>query len=212
MPSRPESLLVVGYPEFWPIADRANRQVLETFEKNADFFKRILHLETEDQPLHIVLRRMTISAWSTFLALNILVLNGHGPGANILMRTIFETGLNMFHLTSDVEGLNDFVGFSAILQKKLFDLMDSKQQASTDPHMVNRMNDAFNSQVHRFQEKKGRVRDRWCRFSVRKLAEQSGRIRLYETLYWRTSQVHHGDVGGIIQVTDLDGAPIIPLR
>jgi hypothetical protein len=128
MDYRPLSV-VAGFPEMWqPVHDKYSR----FFEAAVKIQAVVNEMREQDLTEHLaqVVGRMVFVAVNTYSAVHILVLNGYGPDALRLSRSIFETEVNIVWLKSHPEDLSDFLDYHFIQQKQRYDAMDEEQQNS----------------------------------------------------------------------------------
>jgi hypothetical protein len=89
------------------------------------------------------------------------------------------------------------VDFLWVKRKRHYDdlLMDAPNEAEqVDPQQLEKMNAEYERVILRFTNPKGRVRNSWCRVSLRTMAEEVKADSMYWGLYEFTSSITHTDI------------------
>ncbi|MGA8030000.1 MAG: DUF5677 domain-containing protein [Bryobacteraceae bacterium] len=143
---------------------------------------------------------MVFMAVNTLSAIHILVLNGFGPDAFKLSRSIWETQLNIFWLKKHPDDVRDFVDYYAIQRKQWYDLMDDDAKRRISAEQYKEMVNDYEAALPRFKtgRDKTRPRNEWCRVSLYERAKEADQAFLYRTSYRQASSIHHGDIFGMI--------------
>jgi len=164
---------------------------------------------------------MVAAAANSYGALLTLVLNGYGQDAMKIVRSIYETELNVLWLKNHPEDLQDFLDYNLIQQKQLYDAMDQQQQLAVPKERYDQMMADYNRVLPRFLKdvKRQIPRSEWCRVSIYERAKEAERqwadqmaadglkyngMSLYKTFYRRASSMHHMDISGVIASLDED--------
>jgi hypothetical protein len=206
-----ETKVTGGFPEFWDTVHAKYRVYFDASALLQPLVNRIKQ-QAPTQPLHKVVRRLTIVAANSYGALITLVLNGYGNDAMKIARSIFEADVTVGYLRRHPEELDDYLDYDCIQQKHLYDYVLKycpEQTAAIDPPSVEELLERHTKVAPRF---KGR--SRWCRKGIRQMAEDLGEglDQIYLTFYRWASDMHHVSVRGLtLQVEaeslDVDLAP-----
>jgi len=191
--------VIAGFPEFWQPA----------YDRFPNFYKATTGLvplvnEVLKKPLtgqlQIVLGFMGGIVSNSLGALITLCLNGYGQDALRVARGMFETSVNAAYLQLHRDEVDDYVDYHWVKQKKLLDYMTKHhpEDAKRIPAKTVADVDAEYAKVSpRFTDKFGKVRNSWCKNSIRRRAEEVGLGEFYPTFYARASGIHHGDIAGL---------------
>jgi hypothetical protein len=118
---------MAGVPEMWKPVYEKYRLFFACGAKLAPIVSDMIKAPVEGMLLHIV-GRMVAAAANSYGALLILVLNGYGQNAMKIVRSIYETELNVLWLKNHPEDLADFLDYNIIQQKQLYEEMSEEQQ------------------------------------------------------------------------------------
>jgi len=211
---------IAGFQDMWNPVYQKYRLFFTSAAKLVPIVNDMVETPIEGQLLHIV-GRMVAAAANSHGALLTLVLNGYGQDAMKIARSIYETDLNVLWLKNHPEDLRDFLDYSLIQQKQLYDEMDEGQQQAVPQERRDQLLADYNRVLPRFlrDPKRPIPRKEWCRVSIyirAKEAEQqwtaemaadglkdSG-VSLYGTFYRYASSMHHMDIGGVVASIDGD--------
>ncbi len=201
--------VVAGFPEFW-------QQVYDTYplffaaaERLASLQNKILRKPVREA-LPKLLRRIAITVSNSFGAVITLALNGYGNDAMKIARGMFEAELTAAHLRNHPEGVQDYMDFQFVSEKRMLDYL--KDFA---PEMLSRIPSERVAEVEqRFEAVSPRFRgqNRWTKKTIREMAQDAGLIQPYLTVYSWASSMHHLDVIGLStqvarETFDVDVAP-----
>jgi hypothetical protein len=214
----PEPQVTAGFSDMWQPVYEKYRLFFECADKLAPIVSDMIKTPVEGNLLKIVGRMMAAAA-NSYGALLTLVLNGYGQDAMKIARSIYETELNVLWLKNHPEDLDDFLDYSLIQQKQLFDEMDEEQQKAVPKERYDQMMADYNRVLPRFLKdvKKQIPRNEWCKVSIYKRAKEAEQlwkqqmeadgvkdsgISLYGTFYRHASSMHHMDIGGVVASLD----------
>lgn len=152
------------------------------------------------EPLHQTVRMIIKEMTNSLAALSLLALNGYGNNALKIARGIYEGGVTVSYLVKNPNLLDDFVDFDWVLQKRShdhFEMTDPSLLQKVGSQKVNEVEENFNRVKARFTGRKGKVRRRWCKVSLRQMAMEVGRSSSYPSFYGSVSSMHHLDARGL---------------
>jgi hypothetical protein len=115
-------------------------------------------------------------------------------------RSMFEGAVNSTYLKLHPEQLKDYMDFSIIRQKRRLEFMKKHAPGELKRIPAQKIPDTenlYNSIVHRFQNKNGKVRGSWCRVPFSRRAEEVGMGIVYNTVYTWASSLMHLDFSGL---------------
>ena len=215
-----EASELIGCPEMWrPVSDRY-RPLFDIAVKGLSICNEIMgqcgftagiELVTGNgtftSGVELTVCRMVLAASNTFGALQILVLNGYGPDALRLSRSIYEAELNIVWLKEHPEDIEDFLGYRAIQRKQLLDQMDEERRKLVPEAVSAEILADYACSLPRFVKPgKTKPRAEWCRVTLRnRAAADEGLLRLHLTYYPQVSSIHHGDIKGLTAQLDSEG-------
>jgi hypothetical protein len=144
----------------------------------------------------------------------VLVSNGCADDAFRIARTMFESAVTIHYLESHPELLQDYTDFLWVKRKRFHYYLlkfDPSQAEQVDSQQIEQMNVEYERVSPLFTDRKGRVRNSWCRANLRAMAEEVGADSMYGGLYEFTSSFTHTDVLGLVSgVGGSDKSPGVP--
>jgi hypothetical protein len=195
-----------GFPDF-------QRKVRQEYSRFFDGLAELQDLQAKmlqpraREPLHKVIRHISIIISNSFGAVLFLVVNGYGNDAMRIARSMFEGAVTVGYLRRHPEELTDYFGFHWIRQKRLVDFYQKwnpEQFAEIEPAAIEEIEKNFQSVAPHFLKGK-RPRDRWCLKSFRVMTEEVGVSQMYPTLYSWASSMMHFDIGALTSQQADDG-------
>jgi Family of unknown function (DUF5677) len=140
----PHPSFAAGFPEMWqPVYDKY-KLFFDCAEKLAPIVSEMIQTPVQGMLLQMV-GQMTAAAANTHGALLTLVLNGYGHDAMKLARSLFEIELNILRLKAHPDEIADFVDYSVIQQKQLYDMLDDDQKKQQPQRRYDEMMAEYNS-------------------------------------------------------------------
>jgi hypothetical protein len=200
----PPQVVGVGYPDFW-------QHVHDQFPK----FFGTASLELVDigntafrgslsDPLHKIARHLARMVWNSIGSVSLLALNGSGVDAMKIARGMFETSVTLGYLRVHPEQVDDYLDYHCVIQKQRLDFMKEHEPVrlkQLPAELLQRIETDFARVAPRFKNRKGKLRTSWSKASIREMARDVGKEKLYLTFYRFASSIHHGDVGGAFAQT-----------
>jgi hypothetical protein len=210
--------VVAGFPEMWQLVHEKYRLFFEATGKLQPIINDMTSQLLTGQLADVVCR-MVLAAANTYGAFVTLVLNGYGHDAMKLARSIYETELNILWLKKYPAEVEDYIDYNIIQQKQLYDAMDQEQQQQFPKDSYEEMMKNYTAVLPHFAagRDKTRPRNEWCRASIYQRAKEAEEywhqqieahgpqvkeVSLYKTYYRLASEIHHGDIGGLIAQVD----------
>jgi hypothetical protein len=204
---------MVGFQDFWQVA---HSECPEAFMAVAELTKlhNAIFAKSISEPLHKVIRRLAKVAANSLGALTTLLLNGYGNDAMKIARSLYEISVTVAYLRKHPDELEDYFDFVHIETKRKLDYYDQRYPEfvkDLSPERRKQIEDDYDKVVARFTSNH-RVRYSWCRNSVYKMAKEVGKEDHYHATYAPSSQMQHGDIGGLQtqydrNTLDVDVAP-----
>ncbi len=200
-----------GFPDWWqPVYDKY-RPFFDAARRMYTIANEMRERELSEHLAQIVGRMVSVAV-NTYSAIQTLVLNGFGPDAVKLGRSIYEGEVNILWLRNHPEDLRDFLDYHFIRQKELYDAMDEKQQGRFSEDQREQIIADYNAVLPRFASKsdKTRPRNEWCHESFYKRAKEAQQEPLYRASYRYVSSMVHGDIAGLMAQLDEDSSVDTP--
>jgi hypothetical protein len=206
----------VGFPDFW-------QHVHDQFPK----FFGIASVELTaigntafkgslSEPLHKIARHLARMVWNSIGSVSVLVLNGCGVDAMKIARGMFETSVTLGYLCLHPGLVEDYLDYHLVIQKQRCDFMkehEPERMKRFPSELLQRIEADFARVAARFQNRKGKLRASWSKVSIREMAKEVGKDKLYLTFYRFASSMHHGDIGGAFaQTAKLDDDDILDVE
>jgi hypothetical protein len=121
-----------------------------------------------------------------------------------IARGMFETSVTLGYLRVHPEQVDDYLDYHCVIQKQRLDFMKEHEPdrlKQLPAELLQRIETDFARVAPRFQNRKGKLRTSWSKASIREMARDVGKEKLYLTFYRFASSIHHGDVGGAFAQT-----------
>lgn len=200
-----QKINAVGYQDYW------NR----AFALNPSFYEKqvLLHPQLqrflangESQPLSKTVRSITYMLASSYSAISILTLNGHGVDAMRIARSMFEGAVTASYLVKEPSELEAYLAFTKVSAKKLLDytLMFDGSTNAFDDQQKAKINADYSSVRHLFPGNPTHVPSSWCRLQVVQMFERVGVGTWYKGFYHLASSLVHMDARGMYMHFGLD--------
>lgn len=141
----------------------------------------------------------------------VLVVNGCGVDALKVARTMFEAAVTLHYLDSHPELVEDFIDFLWIIRKKHWEYRLASQQAhAVEAEKVADVETNYQRVKGRFTDRKGRIRNSWCKATLRDMAKEVGGEFMYGGIYPFGSSMTHTDILAIVAGTG-DSSDVEPV-
>jgi Family of unknown function (DUF5677) len=198
----------VGFPEMWKPVAATFEPYFRSATKIEELHNKVVNTPVQCQPA-VIIGHIVKVMFNDYGAVLVLVLNGYGVQAMKIARSMFEAECNILYLKTNPVGVEDYIDFHVIDERRLYDLLGPDQQKNVDPARVARMTDEYNEVAQRFaRNKKGDLRDSWCNVSIYERAKLAGVEDLYQTFYKWASSMHHADLGSVISSFDIESEDV----
>lgn len=161
--------------------------------------------KTETRALERTLRYFAISLANSSVAVAMLCNDGYGADALKIARSMFETYVTFRYLLQRPKELKDFLAFDAIARYNRLELYKARfprMYAMFSAEKIKAANDKYNSVKTNFAGRKGRIRNRWCSYSLAEMARISGCAEMYDLFYRHASSLLHVDPMGLTMLID----------
>lgn len=161
-----------------------------------------------------VVREIARSVANSLESVLILVSNGCADDAFRIARTMFESAVTIHYLESHPDLVQDYVDFLWVKRKRHHDDLVKyapSQAERLDPQQLEQMNTEYERVKPRFTDRKGNVRNSWCKTSLRTMAEEIKADSMYGGMYGFTSSISHTDMLGLVSASgDRDAVISVP--
>lgn len=204
----------IGFPDFRP----KTLQTLEPMLAAARSILRIGHGMTKvevSELLPDLAKQITQSVANSMESVLLLVANGCGVDALRIARTMFEAAVVVCYLDRHAELVEDFVDYLWVIRKKHHDYRASLPADKAPPlhsEKIIEIEDNYDRVKHRFMNnKRDRVRNSWCKATLREMATEVGAESVYGGLYPFGSSMVHTNILAVVagagQSNDLEPVP-----
>lgn len=210
----------IGFPDFQEEARRRIGPLLDSAIAVREVGRELLSERCSGE-LALVVRDIARSVANSMESVLILAYNGCPDDALRIVRTMFESAVTVHFLDGHPEHLQDYVDFLWVKRKLYLDgrLKSAPGQAElVDLQQLEKINIEYERVKARFADRKGKVRNSWCRMSLRAMAEEVKADSMYGGMYGFTSSFIHTDMLGlvsasaggdaVISVPSLDNMPL----
>lgn len=129
----------------------------------------------------------------------VLVSNGCGVDALKVARTMFEAAVTLHYLDTHPELVEDFIDFLWIVRKRHADYrLASHNVIPMSPETAAETETNYQRVKDRFADRKGRIRNSWCKATLREMAREVGGEFMYGGIYPFGSSMTHTDILAIV--------------
>lgn len=189
----------VGFPEF-------QKEALQTLEPLLAAVRRLTQIGQEMMKAPVsgqypdLAKQITQSVANSMESVLLLVTNGCGIDALRISRTMFEAAVTLHYLDSHPELVQDFVDFMWVIRKKHYDYRLTLPPGKVKPlpsETVAEMESNYQRIKHRFMDRKGRVRNSWCKATLKDMATEVQAESMYG-LYPFASSMTHTDILAVV--------------
>ncbi len=191
---------IFGFPDFWQEVYDANKPFFQEAWKLRDLARQILgtaQKQAAGNPQFVVFILVRIT-FIGFFELITLAGNGAGPGAMKISRGMFESATMAEYLRQNPQDIDDFTEFLHIANWKRYQGLTPDGISQVGPDKARELEEEYKRAVVRFTDKKGRVRERWNKKSIKRMAAEVGRSEQYELTYSYGASIHHSSAEGIL--------------
>jgi Family of unknown function (DUF5677) len=150
-------------------------------------------------------RQIALTVANSMESVLLLVCNGCGVDALRIARTMFEAAVTISYLYKHPELVQDYIDFLWVIRKKNYDhllQLPAGRARRVAPERVREMLARYEQVKGRFTDKKGRIRNSWCKASLRKMAEGIEAEAMYGGIYPFGSSMTHTDVLALLAGAD----------
>jgi hypothetical protein len=192
--------LTFGFPEFQTEAIQQLEPMLAAARRFTQIGRDMLKIPVSNQ-LPDVAKQITLSVANSMESVLLLVTNGCGIDALRISRTMFEAAVTLHYLDSHPELVQDFVDYMWVIRKKHNDYrltLPTEKVKPLPPETVAEMEANYQRVKHRFVDRKGRVRNSWCKANLKDMSKEVKAESMYGGLYPFGSSMTHTDILAVV--------------
>ena len=189
-----------GFPEFQNEALRALGPMLTAARSFLQIVQDMMKVPASEN-LPDLAKQITQSIANSMESVLLLVSNGFGVDALRIARTMFEAAVTINYLDSHPELVQDFVDFLWVIRKKHHDYLLTLPQEKVQQlplEVVAEMESNYEHVKDRFKDKRNRIRNSWCKASLKQMAKEVKAESMYDGLYPFGSSMTHTDILAIV--------------
>jgi hypothetical protein len=192
--------VVIGFPEF-------ELDVIHHLEPMLNAARRLTQIGQEmmnalvSEQFPDLAKQITQSIANSIESVLLLVTNGCGIDALRVSRTMFEAAVTLCYLDNHPELVQDFVDYLWVIRKKHQDYRLTLPPDRVPPLSADKVAEMaanFNRVKWRFMDKKGRIRNSWCKANLREMARDVNAESMYGGLYPFGSTMAHTDILAVV--------------
>ena len=194
----------IGFPEFRAKFFQKYRLAIDSMGELVALGNKCTQ-KPVSEPLHKVIGWIACIVSNSVGAVATLVFNGYGNDAMKIARSMFEASVTASYLKRHPDQITDYLDYHWIIQKRRLDYMRKfapELLKRVSPESIVEADKRYSDVVDRFNTKRGQVRGRWSRASLREMAKEIGREPLYLTFYSWASSMQHLDFAGLSSQTE----------
>ncbi len=200
--AKQERPITFGFEEFWTV-------VYGHYQKQFGAISDLMGLANEmvqaaenkaAEPVEMVSHELTRATMAGACDVLLLCGNGCGLGAMKIVRGMYESRWTAEYLRRNPEEVEEYIDFGLIMSWRRYEWLRDNipdQVKDLSPESVKKVEDGYNKVKDGFADKKGRIRDRWSKKSIRKMAEEIGCGKEYVFPYSIACSMHHANAEGL---------------
>lgn len=184
----------IGFPGF-------QKEMLQTHEPLFAAARSFLQIGQKMMTVPVsgqhVVKQITQMVANSMESVLLLLSNGCGIDGLRIARTMFEAAVAINYLDRHQELVHDFVDYRWVIQKKHYDYLrtqPSDKIQSLAPEKIAEMESNYERVKGRFTDRKGRMRNSWCKANLREMAKEINKESMYGGLYPFGSSMTHTDI------------------
>jgi hypothetical protein len=190
----------IGFPEFQNEALRPLEPMLAAARSILQIGQDMMKVPAVGQ-LPDVAKQITQTVANSMESALLLVLNGCGVDGLKLARTMFEAAVTLHYLDDHPELVQDFVDFLWVIRRKHYDCRLTRPPEKVrpiPPEIVAEIESNYERVKARFTDRRGRVRNSWCKANLMEMAKEVNAESMYRDLYPFGSSMTHTDILSLV--------------
>lgn len=190
----------IGFPEFHEDAFQELGPQLTAARTFLQLGQGMMNNPVSGQLPNLV-KQITQTVANSMESVLLLTSNGCGVDALKIARTMFEAAVILHYLDEHPGLAQDFIDFLWVKRKKHYDYLLKSDVVNANripPEKVTEVLENYERVRPRFTDKKGRVRNSWCKASLREMATEVKAESMYGGIYPFGSSMMHSDVLAIV--------------
>ncbi|MGA2436503.1 MAG: DUF5677 domain-containing protein [Bryobacteraceae bacterium] len=205
----------IGFTEFHKDAVKKLGPLLTAARSFFQIGRAMMNATASGQ-LQDIAKQITQIVANSMESVVFLVCNGCGLDALRIARTMFESAVTLHYIDSHPELVKDYVDFQWVIQKKHYDYRrqlpaDKVKPIGIAPEKVAEMLARYKQVAGRFTDKKGRIRNSWCKTNLKDMAKEVGGESMYGAIYPFGSSMTHTDILAVIAGAYETGGDVKPV-
>lgn len=194
-----ERAAVFGFPDVWNETFRAYELRFHAIDKLQALSSELVSAtKTHEEKLVSILNVLTDISSRSMTDVIILVGNKRDASAMKIARGMFEVDIISGYLEKNPQEVDAYSEFSLVQAWRYVVSGEKHSPGSVVPEFKDQVEAEYNRAKGRFTDAKGRVAKSFSGKSIRAMAEELGRLNLYELAYSSASDLHHVSFVGII--------------
>jgi hypothetical protein len=154
--------------------------------------------EGSEQKLVNILNALTHISNSAMTDVILLVGNKRDAGAMKLARGMFEVDIISAYLEKNPQEVDAYSEFSLVHAWRYTENCEKHFPGHVSPEVKKQVEAEYDRVKSHFTDAKGRIMNNFSGKSIRRMAEEVGRLNLYEIAYSTASDLHHMPFMGIV--------------
>jgi hypothetical protein len=194
-----EPRAIFGSPALWDSIFRSHESAFLAIEDlRAIAADLIAATRDSKQELVQVQSALTQLCSESMLDVLLLVGNNRGAGAMKIARGMFEISVTSEYLEKNPSEVHDYLNFGTVEAWRHIKTVEKYSPRRVSPDLMKQAEAEYDQGKQKFTNAKGGVQRRWTNKSLRQMAEEVGRLNIYEVAYGPASELHHMPFTGII--------------
>ena len=190
---------VFGIPSVWDSTFEAHENIFRAIEDLRTIAKELV-AATKDSTKELIQVEAALTQVCSEGMFEVLLLAGNqrGTGAMKIARGMFEISVISSYLEKNPTDIHDYLDFSTVEAWRHLQTVEKYNPGRVPPELMREAQVEYDRVKPRFTNAKGNVQYRWSDKSIKKMAEEVGRLNIYEVAYSAASELHHMPFTGVI--------------
>jgi hypothetical protein len=193
-----ERRAIFGNPPVWDSIFKTYESAFLAIEDLRAIAADLIAATDSKQELVQVQTALTKLCSESMLDVLLLVGNNRGAGAMKIARGMFEISIISEYLEKNPSEVHDYLQFGSVEALRHMQTVEKYFPGRVSPELMKQAEAEYDQNKQKFTNAKGSVQRRWTSKSLKQMAEEVGRLNLYEMAYGPASELHHMPFTGII--------------
>jgi hypothetical protein len=190
---------IFGNPTTWDSSFKGHEKVFRAIEDLRTTVRDLAEATKDSkEELVQVLNALTQICSESMYDVLLLAGNLRGLGAMKIARGMFEISVISAYLVKNPSEVDAYLSFGLVEAWNHVQRVEKHEPGRVPPDVMKEAQAAYNRVKSKFSNQAGRVQFRWTNKTIKQMAEEIGRLNIYEIAYSIASELHHMPISGVI--------------